>query len=59
MERYKISPAQIYSITCDNARNMVKMVDLFNENSENNDEPVDDTDVRLQLKMFICLKVFI
>ncbi|XP_022167062.1 zinc finger BED domain-containing protein 4-like, partial [Myzus persicae] len=44
MERYKISPAQIYSITCDNARNMVKMVDLFNENSENNDEPVDDTD---------------
>jgi len=23
---------------------MVKMVDLFNENSENNDEPVDDTD---------------
>ncbi|CAI6373473.1 unnamed protein product [Macrosiphum euphorbiae] len=44
MERYKISPAQIYSITCDNARNMVKMVYLFNENSENNDEPVDDTD---------------
>lgn len=44
MERYKISPAQIYSITCDNAINMVKMVDLFNENSENNDEPVDDTD---------------
>jgi len=44
MERYKISPAQIYFITCDNARNMVKMVDLFNENSENNDEPVNDTD---------------
>ena len=38
MERYKISPAQIYSITCDNARNMIKMVDLFKETLEDNDE---------------------
>lgn len=40
MERYKISPAQIYSITCDNARNMIKMVDLFNETPE--EELVDN-----------------
>lgn len=30
LERYSITHDQIYTITCDNAKNMVKMVDLFN-----------------------------
>jgi len=38
MERYKIIPAQIYYITCNDARNMIKIVDLFKETLEDNDE---------------------
>ncbi|CAI6355747.1 unnamed protein product [Macrosiphum euphorbiae] len=62
MERYKISPAQIYSITCDNARNMIKMVDLFNETPEeelvdNDEENIlnaeDNDDVLLQIQELI------
>jgi len=38
MERYKIIPAQIYYITRNDARNMIKIVDLFKETLEDNDE---------------------
>jgi len=48
MGRYKIISAQIYSITCDNARNMIKMVDLFKETLEDNDEPVDNDEENIE-----------
>lgn len=44
MERYKIIAAQIYSITCDHARNMVIMVDLFNSSSEEDTIFYDETE---------------
>lgn len=57
LERYSVTSDQIFTITCDNAKNMVKMVDLFNivepdtqEEVENdNDEPQELNEGKWQI----------
>lgn len=40
LKKYDINKRQVYSITCDNGANIVKMVKIFNENTE--DQEFDD-----------------
>ena len=57
LERYSVTSDQIFTITCDNAKNMVKIVDLFNivepdtqEEVENdNDEPQELNEGKWQI----------
>lgn len=38
LKKYNIEKRQVYTITCDNGANMVKMVNIFNDNQESNDD---------------------
>lgn len=50
MKKYDIDKRQVYSITCDNGRNIVKMVKIFNYANEDDILNEDDIDTDIESK---------
>lgn len=46
LKKYDIERRQVYSITCDNGKNIVKMARIFNENNNDiNDDDINNDDI--------------
>lgn len=48
LKKYDIDNRQVYSITCDNGRNIVKMVKIFNDANE--DDILNEDDIEADIE---------
>lgn len=48
LKKYDIDNRQVYSITCDNGRNIVKMVKIFND--ANDDDILNEDDIEADIE---------
>lgn len=48
LKKYGIDNRQVYSITCDNGRNIVKMVKIFHD--ANNDDILNEDDIEADIE---------